>query len=471
MVYDGDCLTLRNVHRYYPDLDPGQAEYPVNNWAFRIDADPDCTGTFSIDGEVEWDQGTAPYEIPDAFNLIVEPAPWLAMPNDYDFGVVEPGVLVTYTLPVRNHGTGVMNVTNIVTSHPDDTSASPTSFSVSPGDPPQEVEISIDTTGMAGRIAREVQVVTADDVRPFVDEEKRLTITGYVDSNVPVYQVSEGGDENPDISGSWIVWEDYRNGNADIYAYNLVTETELPIAAGSAAQRYPRVNGNLVVWLDDRNWDGVGEWNEYDIYGYNLDIQQEFPVTTDPAQEYVIGVDDGKVAFTRVYHEFPEPSYYQAAFDLYVYDYSSGSIDQITHHDGSPYWSVDYNEGDFGNGTLVWQEMEYYWDTVYDSWRTRNDRLQIAEMVSGSVQVLDTLNGNWYDPDDGSVADNGRVVWSHSDGNGDEQVWMWENDSVTQITTEPDIDHGDEFLAIGEDFIVYNKWSQPGLYYGSSEKI
>ncbi len=91
---------------------------------------------------------------------------------------------------------------------------------------------------------------------------------------------------NPEIYGSLIVWEDYRNdergvylgiglGNPDIYAYNLSTHKEIPICTQvsgdglrNSAQQNPDVWGNYVVWEDWRNGNA-------DIYIYDL---------SDPAQ-------------------------------------------------------------------------------------------------------------------------------------------------------------------------------------------
>ncbi|GEM_PF-1842281 len=86
---------------------------------------------------------------------------------------------------------------------------------------------------------------------------------------------------HPAIYGSTVVWEDYRNdpyggyrgpgiGNPDIYAYNISTHREIPIcteksgdAKRDSAQQNPAIWKNLVVWEDWRNGNA-------DIYIYDL---------------------------------------------------------------------------------------------------------------------------------------------------------------------------------------------------------
>ena len=55
------------------------------------------------------------------------------------------------------------------------------------------------------------------------------------------------------ISGEKIVWTDYRNGNADIYMYDLSTNTEYQITSNSSYQVNSSIYGNKIVWQDGRN--------------------------------------------------------------------------------------------------------------------------------------------------------------------------------------------------------------------------
>lgn len=71
---------------------------------------------------------------------------------------------------------------------------------------------------------------------------------------------------NPDVYNNVVVWQDRRNGNWDIYGYNLTTKTAFPIVSQDADQTHPAITFSpwlkayVVVWQDYRN----GNW---DIYG------------------------------------------------------------------------------------------------------------------------------------------------------------------------------------------------------------
>lgn len=75
----------------------------------------------------------------------------------------------------------------------------------------------------------------------------------------------------PAIYGDIVVWEDDRNGNDDIYGYDLSTSTEFQITTDTDDQWSPTIYGNIVVWADERKGGG--------IYGYNLSTKEEFMIS------------------------------------------------------------------------------------------------------------------------------------------------------------------------------------------------
>jgi beta propeller repeat protein len=60
-------------------------------------------------------------------------------------------------------------------------------------------------------------------------------------------------DENsqwlPDIYGDIVVWTDDRNGNYDIYGYNLLTKEEFQITADEADQKSPAIYGDRRITI------------------------------------------------------------------------------------------------------------------------------------------------------------------------------------------------------------------------------
>lgn len=57
--------------------------------------------------------------------------------------------------------------------------------------------------------------------------------------------------EKPSISGDYIVWQDDRHGNWDIYLYERSTGIETQLTTDSGNQWMPIVRGNYVAWYDD----------------------------------------------------------------------------------------------------------------------------------------------------------------------------------------------------------------------------
>ncbi len=84
---------------------------------------------------------------------------------------------------------------------------------------------------------------------------------------IPISQLASS-EENPDISGHIVVWQDNRNGHWDIYGYNLITQKEFRITADPADQINPAISGDTVVWEDMRS----GTSNIYAVYLDPVDI-------------------------------------------------------------------------------------------------------------------------------------------------------------------------------------------------------
>jgi len=109
-----------------------------------------------------------------------------------------------------------------------------------------------------------------------------------------------GIQQDPQIDWPWVVWWDYQE---RIYLYNLETQQQQTILATRGA-RLPDVSAadGLVIWQDARN----GNW---DLYGYDLHQQQEIPLLVAPRDQENAVIDHGVIA----YQERTEGSAWNAA--------------------------------------------------------------------------------------------------------------------------------------------------------------
>jgi beta propeller repeat protein len=81
-----------------------------------------------------------------------------------------------------------------------------------------------------------------------------------------------------------VAWNNGSLQNGDIHAYNMATTEHVTITHDSAAQWYPKIDGNLLTWTDDRN-------GNRDIYGFDLETRQEFVLVNTSDSDYAQDID------------------------------------------------------------------------------------------------------------------------------------------------------------------------------------
>ena len=433
------------------------------------------SGTFTADILVIYDgiDESNPVVIPNAVQVTVYSQPWLDVrPEQHDFGVTTTDAPVHVETVINNRGSAelVINGINIVAPSGINVDIEPAlpwnPIALGEGLP---ITITIEASGFEGQVDPPIEVIMQTDAPYDVeDQEDRIKITGLVSNAAPIFNIPGNPQgSNPDVSGNIVVWQDSRNGNSDIYAYNLETGEEMQITTNEARQFHPRISGNLIVWRDARNKQT--DDNNYDIYGYDLALEQEFVISNDPMEDNLIGVNGNKIAFTRVYHvldQYEDGTQFKELYDLYIFEYDGdggGTEENLTEFTpGSHYGnkeSVDAYNGDFGSGTLVWEEKTWFWQTEYltDRWESTNYRLRKMQVSAGSCGVdsspVTVFSGGVYS----ISADDCRIVFVHSVGM-DHQVFKWENGSITQLTPIPvNVESENEDAAIGGNLVVYWK--------------
>ena len=106
---------------------------------------------------------------------------------------------------------------------------------------------------------------------------------------------------NLQIDGSRVAWEESRTkvGNRyaeyDVYAYDIDLDEMVSVAVAPGSQRYPTIDGDRVVWIDDRNCPETKNGGRssrscpgglLDVYLYDFSTGEEMPVAKSTASGY-----------------------------------------------------------------------------------------------------------------------------------------------------------------------------------------
>lgn len=304
--------------------------------------------------------------------------------------------------------------------------------------------------------------------------------------------------QNPAIYGNNIVWQDDRNGNWDIYIYNLSTHQEIH-TTNKSNQTNPAIYGDKVVWQDDRNGGS-------DIYLQDLTTKKQTRVTTS-GKAYNPRINGNRIVWQDKRNG-------QDNWDIYMYDISSGKETQITTNESNQtnpdifgdriVWFDDrnigknvdentyghpliymYNVSTFVETPINYEEIFYF---VWGSPRIYGDRIVwMAEGVGTNYNIyiydLSTSKTTMIEPPLSAGSDSdpaiygNRIVWTRgemSPGNDNNDIYMYDlsTSTGTQITTneymqgEPAI-YGDRIVWVDERNRNQNDEINYDIYMGT----
>ncbi|MDO8283313.1 MAG: thrombospondin type 3 repeat-containing protein [Thermodesulfovibrionia bacterium] len=165
------------------------------------------------------------------------------------------------------------------------------------------------------------------------------------DSDTQEIRIATGASPkwSPHISGNRIVWEDWRNGNGDIYMYDISTGIETQITSNTSSKWSPHISGNRIVWSDWRNGNG-------DIYMYDISTGIETQITSNEFEQAWPSISGNRIVWS---------DWRNGNSDIYMYDISTGIETQITNDPS------DQDYSDIFGDTIVWQEWRNVYSDIY----------------------------------------------------------------------------------------------------------
>jgi len=179
----------------------------------------------------------------------------------------------------------------------------------------------------------------------------------------------------PDIFGNQVVWSDRRNGNYDIYIYDLLTKTESVLYQGGGDQADPAIYGDIVVWREGK----YPHWSS--IRGYDMTRKELLSISSVPGNKWYPDIYKNTVVWG---------DYRNKNWDIYSYDLQTKAESVITV--GQPYQrevAVYEDIIAFENGSSIGiynlsnEAYSYYSSGKINSLSVNRNMIVTAEMEQG----------------------------------------------------------------------------------------
>lgn len=121
----------------------------------------------------------------------------------------------------------------------------------------------------------------------------QLFALNLISSNLLAVSPSTQDEIDADVQGARVVWQDLRNpGAGEIYFANLETTQVTRLTTNLFGKFHPSIDGNWIVWEDARNL-------ELDLYGFDLLRNGEVRITSTPEDEMLPVINGSWVVCTE----------------------------------------------------------------------------------------------------------------------------------------------------------------------------
>jgi hypothetical protein len=180
---------------------------------------------------------------------------------------------------------------------------------------------------------------------------------------------TEADQDRPAIYGDVVAWGDDRNGNLDIFGYNLETQNEFPVCVAAGHQWFPAVSSDTVIWVD---------WATASLWGYDIPSTRTFVISRDIGDCRKLGVSGHTVVWSE---------YDDGAGGVFGYDLSTESRFPICV--GSATAAEPAISGDI----VVWCDDRYGDLDIYGFNLATKTEFPIC--LDGGDQMEPSVSGDW----------------------------------------------------------------------------